>query len=965
MYRLAEYDLDVQRQHLLKGSQRIDLAKKPFLILVYLVENRDRLVMRRELLDHFWDGKDVYDQNLTKAIGRIRKALGELPGESRFLETRWAVGYQYIGPFEVVLESGQELRTAAEGIPPASQTESQFDADSRAGPSPPITGRTVFPHQIKGLVVAAVLLVGILVGSGLRLRHPLPSQLPVSPSPNNSAPVLLRKTVAILSFRNLGKNPDEDWLGSALAEMLSTDLSSDGRIRTLPGETVARAATELRIDRQLGLSSETLSAVSRDLYADLVVTGSYLILDPKPTPRARIRVDVKVQDARTGESIASFSETGRFEKLFTMASAAGSRLVASLDLPGAPLQGGNPASLIPSRPEVTVAYLRGLEDLRSGNLSASISHLEDAVSQEPAFPLSHLALGDAWSELGYQEKAQAETKLAASLSRSLDREHRLLIQARSLEMMGDWDKAADTYRALFTFFPDNVEYGLKLAFVQTAGGKPHDADATISLLRKLPAPVDDDPRIDLAEAAAAQALSDSSRAAQATQRAEEKAKRNGSLLLYANILSMHAGSLAGSNMGATIRESEEAREICAKFNDIECQANILRRMGIFQVDTDPQAAETDLKQALALARKIGNPSEQYNDLNGLAAILSNKGNLPAADEMYEEALKGARQINSAWGIQMTLNNLGNNLLLEGKPVRAEQMESQALAISRQIGLKEAIGDELVSLAPIYQFEGDLEHAMSSVEEGLAIFNELKNRQNQALALSTRADVERLQGKFSLAQNDLQAALSTLENDGDQGDLAATRLASARLYLSMQDAHHAAKLASSAAEGFFTQKRPADEACARAILALALMQYGERDAARAEMRKAQELIDGQQGHLAQLEVQIDTALFEARDPALHSITELHSASSRMREVSSNAQRDHLAMIALEARLAQEEIEARRGDRRESVARARAIEFDARRSGFVLFADQASGFGSQLAIQKSNNQTEIRIASRESD
>ena len=92
-YRLGEFDLDPNKR-LLKSAdgKAVHLANKPFQVLLYFVENRERMVSRQELLDQFWDGRDVYDITLTKCVGAIRKALGENTETPRFIETRWAEG---------------------------------------------------------------------------------------------------------------------------------------------------------------------------------------------------------------------------------------------------------------------------------------------------------------------------------------------------------------------------------------------------------------------------------------------------------------------------------------------------------------------------------------------------------------------------------------------------------------------------------------------------------------------------------------------------------------------------------------------------------------------------------------------------------------------------------------------------------------------------------------------------------
>ena len=89
-----------ENQSLTIGARTVALQRKPYLVLQYLIENRDRMIQRKELLDRFWDGQEVYDESLSKAIGTIRKAFGDAPDSLDFIETRWGLGYRYIGPFD-------------------------------------------------------------------------------------------------------------------------------------------------------------------------------------------------------------------------------------------------------------------------------------------------------------------------------------------------------------------------------------------------------------------------------------------------------------------------------------------------------------------------------------------------------------------------------------------------------------------------------------------------------------------------------------------------------------------------------------------------------------------------------------------------------------------------------------------------------------------------------------------------
>ena len=81
--------------------------------------------------------------------------------------------------------------------------------------------------------------------------------------------------------------------------------------------------------------------------------------------------------------------------------------------------------------------------------------------------------------------------------------------------------------------PDNVEYGLRLAGAQTRANKGKDALATVVELRNLPAPARDDPRIDLAEAAAAFSLGNFKLEQASAEKAASKAQTLGSGLVLA------------------------------------------------------------------------------------------------------------------------------------------------------------------------------------------------------------------------------------------------------------------------------------------------------------------------------------------------------------------------------------------------------------------------------------------------
>jgi len=73
-YQLDKISLCGDRRELWRDGERIHLPNKPYQVLLYLIEHRERMVSRAELLDLFWEGREVYDETLTKCVPRSEKS---------------------------------------------------------------------------------------------------------------------------------------------------------------------------------------------------------------------------------------------------------------------------------------------------------------------------------------------------------------------------------------------------------------------------------------------------------------------------------------------------------------------------------------------------------------------------------------------------------------------------------------------------------------------------------------------------------------------------------------------------------------------------------------------------------------------------------------------------------------------------------------------------------------------------
>src|SRR4029453_11094840 len=98
VYEFGEVRVDMGRMAALRGDTAIPLEPKAFDVLVHLIEHRDRVVTKDELLDAVWTGTFVTPNVLTRAVAQIRKALGEDAGEARYIETAGKRGEHLIAP---------------------------------------------------------------------------------------------------------------------------------------------------------------------------------------------------------------------------------------------------------------------------------------------------------------------------------------------------------------------------------------------------------------------------------------------------------------------------------------------------------------------------------------------------------------------------------------------------------------------------------------------------------------------------------------------------------------------------------------------------------------------------------------------------------------------------------------------------------------------------------------------------
>src|SRR5713226_1535356 len=503
-----------------------------------------------------------------------------------------------------------------------------------------------------------------------------------------------RRSVAVLGFKNLSAGSGSAWLSTALSEMLTTELAAGGKLRLIPGEDVSQTRLNLSLPETDSFNAATLRRIYKNLGSDFVVVGSFV---ETGEGSQQVRLDLRVQDAVMGDTIAVAAEDGNESDLSGLIARAGAGLREKLGVAApSPRESAGTKASLPATSEAARLYAEGLEKQRLYDFLGARELLEKAVGADPNFALAHLQLSDAWASYGDTQQARAEAKKALDLSAGLPREQSLMVEARYYEALHQWDKAIETRRTLFNFFPDNLNHALQLAALPAAGARGTDSLATVESLHKLPVPERNDPRIDLAEALAANVVSDFKRQAVASEQAVQKARAIGARVLVARARIVEARAFM--EMGQQDKAGpalSEAQEIFKAVGDRFHAARVLQQVGLaLYYQGKFEEAKKTYEEALTIQRELGNRSNEAKLLNGIALVQEEQNDLDGAQQNYLQALALCREIDDRAMTGTVLGNLGNIELLRGNFQSARSRLQESLDIARQVGDQSGIALQL-------------------------------------------------------------------------------------------------------------------------------------------------------------------------------------------------------------------------------------------------------------------------------
>jgi TolB-like protein/DNA-binding winged helix-turn-helix (wHTH) protein/Tfp pilus assembly protein PilF len=491
MYVLGSSYLDTEKQLLVTAEGTVTLQRKPYLVLLHLIENRHRMITREELLERFWDGQEVYDQSVSKAIGSIRKAFGETRTSSKFIETRWGGGYRYVGPFTEGSAGepigGIEATAAAHEIvgPPSGlefaggETE-KLDDIRTAEPAVSQPASIELPYgkgsgrTVRVFLAAAVITVGaVLAIIGMeRWRHPSESEVAAS----DGDPM---RSVAVLPFGVDQRNAEDSYLGVGFSDAIAD------RLKTVERLTVRSSST---IRAVLGTEPDAKTAAER-LRVQAVVDGNL------HREAGKIIVKVRVIGP-AGKEVWSQTFSANNENIFSAEDSIAKQVLTAI-LPhfqGQPVRA--PAGPETAKYDAYEKYMKAeffATNRSRGSLTKAVDLLNEAIQIDPNYARAYAALANCLQLIGFYEylppseaypKAEEAARKAMSLDKSNAEAHVAMLSALT-DYEHDWVGAEREFKATVAIDPNYAAAYQYYGFALLGMGRGEEAVAVTKRAQEL------------------------------------------------------------------------------------------------------------------------------------------------------------------------------------------------------------------------------------------------------------------------------------------------------------------------------------------------------------------------------------------------------------------------------------------------------------------------------------------------
>ena len=386
LYKFDDFTVDSVRRQICHTGVAVPVPQKVFQLLLFLLKNPGRVLTKRELMDAVWTGAFVEEANLTQSIFLLRKALGEQPGQNRYIVTVPGQGYQFaVHALRMELPSPGiaadeihpalvENNLAPASEPPCLTLSSAPDLSKQGGvaeqrkAAPRVRYRQWFYLAPAGLILLAAAILG------MRSLRGTPG-------------LAIDGKVVLADFVNTTGDPAFD---AALRQGLAAQLEQSPNLGVLSDTRIAQTMKLMEQPKDARLSADLARQVCKRTGSSALIEGSIGKLG------AQYVLGLRALQCQSGDTLAQDQETAESkEQVLRALGIAAARLRRQLgeSLPSLKRYDLPPEDVTTGSLEALEAFGLGMQAQGRADLPTAVAFYKRAISYDPAFAMAYARLG--------------------------------------------------------------------------------------------------------------------------------------------------------------------------------------------------------------------------------------------------------------------------------------------------------------------------------------------------------------------------------------------------------------------------------------------------------------------------------------------------------------------------------------------------------------------------------------------
>ncbi len=374
LYRFGEYELDPASYALRLGGTLVQVEPRVLELLVYLVQHRERVVSKDELLQQLWPQKYVTESVLTRAIYEARRALDDDSRRQHVIKTVHSRGYQFVAALRDCQDAGDEPAT------PDAEPPEQLEPPQETRVPVAVAPRRRLPFIASIAVFAMIAAVGVWFW--------------ISSQPAS------RERVAIAPFSVAAEAQDLEWGELALPRLVADVLSERSDVVVFPANRVRQSLQQRGLANDATEQEKVLAL--RDIFGvDHVLFGSV------GRENGRLLINYHLVDVAGNQLSGRTSADGPGALSTQLAES----VARELDVTYA---AGIPVRKIAASEFTNEAFARGLNALLGGELADALRYFETSLASTPDNGWARYESGNVLMMLGHLDDATAAYEQARS-----------------------------------------------------------------------------------------------------------------------------------------------------------------------------------------------------------------------------------------------------------------------------------------------------------------------------------------------------------------------------------------------------------------------------------------------------------------------------------------------------------------------------------------------------------------------